>query len=210
MIWHGAAIFLTFVIVETGLDWKYFLATQTDALRIIFFPAVIIGGLLPMILPIIIFVWAKIKKSWKLEVTAYLLAQAAFLGWLVSSFYKFFTGRIPPPHSFGHVFISSTQKLTDISHGFQFGLGRGGIFWGWPSSHTTVAFSIGLALWQFFPKNKIIRTFALLYSIYVALGVSMSIHWPSEAVAGAIIGSVIGTVVGKSFRDFSENKIKTV
>jgi hypothetical protein len=32
------------------------------------------------------------------------------------------------------------------------------------------------------------------------LGVSLTIHWFSEFVAGAIIGSVIGTVVGRSFK----------
>jgi hypothetical protein len=42
---------------------------------------------------------------------------------------------------------------------------------------------------------------AALYSFYVGLSVSVTIHWLSEFVAGGIIGSVIGTVVGKSFRD---------
>jgi hypothetical protein len=40
---------------------------------------------------------------------------------------------------------------------------------------------------------------ALLYACYVGLGVSMTIHWFSDFVAGAIIGSVVGEVVGKSF-----------
>jgi hypothetical protein len=40
---------------------------------------------------------------------------------------------------------------------------------------------------------------ALLYAFYIGLGVSVTIHWFSEFVAGAIIGSVIGTVVGRSF-----------
>jgi hypothetical protein len=51
-----------------------------------------------------------------------------------------------------------------------------------------------------YPKNKLFVFFALLYALYVGLGVSVSIHWFSEFVAGAIIGSVIGTVVGRSFR----------
>jgi hypothetical protein len=45
---------------------------------------------------------------------------------------------------------------------------------------------------------------ALLYAFYIDLGVSVTIHWFSEFVAGAIIGSVIGTVVGRSFRHDAE------
>jgi hypothetical protein len=40
---------------------------------------------------------------------------------------------------------------------------------------------------------------AILYAFYIGLGVSMTIHWYSDFVAGAIIGSVVGMVVGKSF-----------
>ena len=54
-----------------------------------------------------------------------------------------------------------------------------------------------IALW---PKNKPLVFFALLYAFYIGLGVSVTIHWLSEFVAGAIIGSVIGTVEGRSFK----------
>jgi F0F1-type ATP synthase assembly protein I len=40
----------------------------------------------------------------------------------------------------------------------------------------------------------------LLYAFYIGLGVSVTIHWLSEFVAGAIIGSVIGMTVGRSFK----------
>jgi hypothetical protein len=54
-----------------------------------------------------------------------------------------------------------------------------------------------IMLWS---KNKPLAAGALLYSFYIGLGVSVTIHWFSEFVAGAIIGGVIGTVVGRSFR----------
>ena len=38
---------------------------------------------------------------------------------------------------------------------------------------------------------------AILYAFYVGIGVSMTIHWFSDFVAGAIIGTVIGAVVKK-------------
>jgi hypothetical protein len=49
------------------------------------------------------------------------------------------------------------------------------------------------------PKQRWLGWVALFYACYVGLGVSMTIHWFSDFVAGAIIGSVVGEVVGKSF-----------
>jgi len=98
----------------------------------------------------------------------------------------------------------NVSAVIDSSHGFQFGFLKGGIFWGWPSGHTTVAFSMALCLTMLYPKNKIVVLGALLYAFYVGLAVSVTIHWVSEFAAGAIIGSVIGMTVGKSFRTESQ------
>ena len=49
------------------------------------------------------------------------------------------------------------------------------------------------------PKRWWLGLMAILYAFYIGLGVSMTIHWYSDFVAGAIIGSVVGIVVGKSF-----------
>ena len=52
IIWHLIAIILTFILVASGLDWRYFLSTRTPVLRSWMFPAVVIGGLLPIALPL--------------------------------------------------------------------------------------------------------------------------------------------------------------
>ena len=128
--------------------------------------------------------------------------QAAFLGWLISSIYKAFTGRAHPELlaknvlDVGTVFLNGTQ---DITHQFQFGFLRGGIFWGWPSSHTAVAFAIALCLLILFREPRKTKILVLLAAVYIGLGVSISIHWFSDFVAGAIVGSVVGMTVGKSF-----------
>ncbi len=90
--------------------------------------------------------------------------------------------------------------MINTSHGFQFGFLKGGIFWGWPSSHTTIAFAMSVCLITLFPKHKFVLVLALVYALYVGLGVSVSIHWLSEFVAGAMIGSMVGRTVGESFR----------
>ncbi len=121
--------------------------------------------------------------------TGWAVGQAALLGSLVAAAYKAVTGRAHPSHGVG----------ADISHVFRFGLLRGGVFWGWPSSHTTVAFAMAVTVFTLCPKQRWLGLMAILYAFYVGIGVSMTIHWFSDFVAGAIIGSVIGAVVGKSF-----------
>ena len=154
--------------------------------------AVMLGMILPVVVPLVLLAVSAVRKNLNIKNTAFALGQAAILGLVISSVYKAFTGRIPPPHFF------SNHAPTDTSHGFQFGFLRGGMFWGWPSSHTTVAFAMAVALWELYPENRLIRYGAILYAFYVGIGVSITIHWFSEFVAGAIIGSVIGFVVGKS------------
>jgi len=191
LIFHGTAIVLTAVLVWSGFDWWYFKAHQIPALQRILFPAIVIGFFLPITVPISLYLVGKICKRQWLVCTALAIAQAALLGSLISSVYKAFTGRLQP--DFRHMDI-------DISHGFQFGFLQHGIFWGWPSSHTTIAFAMAFTLIFLFQRNKGVLISALLYALYVGIGVSLSIHWFSDFVAGALIGTAIGTNVGKSFR----------
>jgi len=193
LLWHFLAIALTYFLVNSGFDWIYFQAARAGYLRVLFFPAVLLGAFVPLFGVLIFFAVIAFKKNPRLLKTAFALGQAALLGLFVSDFYKFFTGRPGPPG-----FL--TQDFTrDISHVFRFGILRGGVFFGWPSSHTTVAFAMAVTLVLLYPKNKWVRFAAFVYAIYIGVGVSMTIHWFSDFAAGAIIGTVIGGVVGKSF-----------
>ncbi len=102
---------------------------------------------------------------------------------------KAMTGRAHPAHGVG----------ADLSHVFRFGLLRGGVFWGWPSSHTAIAFASAVTVFKLFPRQKWLGYLAISYACYIGLGVSMTIHWFSDFIAGALIGTVAGTVVGTSF-----------
>ena len=200
LLWHALAIVLTVMIVMSGGDWSYFLATRGDAIRRLARPAILIGTFLPVAGILVLLLIGEVGKYRRLVITAWALGQAALLGYLISCGYKAFTGRLPPPF---HGYLMSAMNegsLADSSHGFQFGFLKGGIFWGWPSSHTTVTFAMVTCLIALWFKNKPLVCCVLLYAFYVGLGVSVTIHWLSEFVAGAIIGSVIGTVVGRSFR----------
>ncbi|MBX4210838.1 hypothetical protein KW783_02585, partial [Candidatus Parcubacteria bacterium] len=84
---HILAILLTWVIVTTGFDWKYFSGT-THVPRTVIFPAIILGGILPILLPLVLFAFAYTRKNFRLKIIAATLAQAAILGAFISGIYK--------------------------------------------------------------------------------------------------------------------------
>lgn len=189
IVWHVVAILLTVILVRSGLDWGYYLATRNPVLRAWVFPAVVVGGFLPIALPLMLFAAGILAKNARGISAGWAIGQAALLGSIISSAYKALTGRAHPAHNAG----------ADISQVFHFGFLRGGVFWGWPSSHTTIAFAMAATVFILQPKRRWLGLLSFLYAFYVGIGVSMTIHWFSDFVAGAIIGTVIGTVVGKSF-----------
>jgi membrane-associated phospholipid phosphatase len=189
ILYHLIAIALTLILVTSGFDWMYFRSTRSPELRTWMFPAVIAGQLLPMMLPLFLLLIGIVLENAKAIRAAWAIGQAAFIGWFIASCYKALTGRDPLPHGIGH----------DTSRVFRFGLLRHGIFWGWPSSHTAVAFAMALTVLVMFPQKPLLRAAAALYALYIGVGVSMTIHWFSDFVAGALIGTAIGITVGKSF-----------
>jgi membrane-associated phospholipid phosphatase len=197
--WHALAISLTIAIVMSGGDWTYYRLTRAEIFSRLALPAIMLGTFLPVLVTLTILIVGEIRKNRRLITTAWALGQAALLGYVISCCYKAFTGRIPPPFHGFRMSAANEGSLVDSSHGFQFGFLKGGIFWGWPSSHTTVSFAMSACLIMLYPKNKLIIFLAAAYALYIGLGVSVTIHWLSEFVAGAIIGGLIGTVVGRSY-----------
>jgi membrane-associated phospholipid phosphatase len=187
--WHLFAVVLTFILVTSGFDWLYFTSTRNPILRSWMFPAAPIGGLVPILLPLILLMVGSISRSAKATLVGWAVGQAEVIGSLIAAAYKSVTGRAHPSHGVGD----------DISHLFRFGYLRGGVFWGWPSSHTTIAFAMAVSIFTLFPKQRWLGYVALTYALYIGVGVSMTIHWVSDFTAGAIFGSVIGAVVGRSF-----------
>jgi membrane-associated phospholipid phosphatase len=193
LIWHLIAIILTLALVLSGFDWQYFLRTRSPALRSWLFPAVPVGTLLPIALPLVLLLLGGITRNAQTRLSGWAIGQAEVIGAIIAAGYKAITGRAHPGHGVG----------VDLTQVFRFGLLRGGVFWGWPSSHTTIAFAMAVTVFILFPKHRWLGFVAVAYAFYIGLGVSVTIHWFSDFVAGAIIGTVIGVVVGNSFLRFT-------
>ncbi|HEX8947158.1 MAG TPA: phosphatase PAP2 family protein [Candidatus Paceibacterota bacterium] len=187
------SVLLTYVLVASGFDWWYFSVTRIEVLYRLLFPAALIGFFIPVLAPFILVFLGARRHDRSLANTGYALGQAGALAWTLSTVLKGFTGRVPPV-------LSAAGSLTDITRQFRFGFLKGGVFWGWPSSHTLVAFAVAATLIVLYRERAGIRAGAILYALYVGIGVSATIHWFSEFAAGAIIGAVVGSVVGESFR----------
>src|SRR5260221_3087258 len=162
IVGHILAIIISVVSVTFGFDWFYFNATRNSVLQTLVFPAVPIGGLLPIALPLALLLLGSLFKQHTLRLTGWAIGQAALIGSLISSTYKAITGRAHPVHSPG----------VDISHVFHFGFLRGGIFWGWPSSHTTIAFAVAGTIYKLFPGQQWLGIAGFAYALYIGAGVS--------------------------------------
>ena len=191
LLFHLAAMAATFVLVRSGADWAYYrFVHDSRALQVLAGPAVPMGGLGPVLLIVILFLRGRRGGSDRLVLTAYAMVQTVLASLIITSIYKAVTGRLAPVG----------PELFDYSMHFQFGLLRAGIFDGWPSGHATTAFAIVALLAQLYPHRTRLIYAAFGIAAYIDIGVSMNIHWLSDAVAGALIGCAIGTCIGKSYR----------
>jgi membrane-associated phospholipid phosphatase len=192
LLLHALAIGITYILVSSGFDWIVVRAMQGSPLRGIGFLAGSIGFFLPVLVPLILFSYGLILKRSKSIKVGLLLIEAEIIGLLLSFFYKFFSGRPGP------IDLTGAGPSVDLSHTFRFGLYQGGVFFGWPSSHVTVAVAAVLVLVLLYKKNVLIKYLALAYGLFMFLGASTTFHWFSDGVAGLIFGALIGTIVAKS------------
>jgi membrane-associated phospholipid phosphatase len=77
---------------------------------------------------------------------------------------------------------------------------------GWPSGHTANAFAAAATLSEIYHDNIWLKIGVYSYAALIGLGVTLDVHWASEALAGALIGYAVGKTVGKSFSCLLENR----
>jgi hypothetical protein len=103
IVWHVVAILLTLILVMSGFDWRWFLATRNPALRSWMWPAVGIGALLPLALPLVLLIVGFIIQNSRTILAGWAVGQAELLGVFVTVVYKAVTGRVVAHrHRFRH------------------------------------------------------------------------------------------------------------
>ena len=186
--WHLLAICLTIVLVTSGFDgWVAATARGTDIRRLAFL-AGRIGFWMPIVAPLAMLALGWLRRDGWLTKSAWHVAESEVLAVGICAAYKALTGR-PGPTSVRDGAFDAVSRI------FRFGFLRGGVFWGWPSSHVMTAFAGAVALALLYRGNRGVAWVSAVYAGFMAAGVSITFHWFSDVVAGAIIGSVIGAVV---------------
>lgn len=193
IFWHVLAWIITYCLVVSGLDWQYRVITRGDIASILGLAAGSIGFFEPVLLPLILFFYAKVKHQKKLQDTSLRVFQVVIIAVIVIATYKALTGRDHP--GIQRNFFNTVIEVVDNSYNFNFGFWRQSIFYGWPSSHTGVAFASSVFLALQFKNKKWVGFVACFYAVFIGLGASVSFHWLSDVIAGAIIGSLIGYTV---------------
>lgn len=186
---------LTYVCVMSGFDWHYLLWSRSHASLVAFLSlGPVVGMIVPIFVPLGLLISYQLTRNSKTLRWFTLLATAALIGFCLSTFIKLFTGRTQP---------DLHNMTVDISHAFHFGFMHHGFFWGWPSSHTTVAFamSVAVVVLLYRTRARTRRTLAMsillmFYALYIGLSVSITIHWFSDFLMGVILGTIIGIEVG--------------
>jgi membrane-associated phospholipid phosphatase len=196
---HLAGAATTAAIISTDLDYhihKYFNNHEEfgNASRPIirfaqYFPFVIGGSL---------FIYGKLNKDNEAVGASYAVLQSTIIAFGYNTLLKAITGRPNPDWR-------NKDDLLELSKTFRFGFLRGGVFWGWPSGHTSSTMAVVAALTSFYSEKTWLKIAGYGYVAYMMLGVSSlgrgGMHWFSDAVAAALMSYAIGSTCGKYFRN---------
>jgi membrane-associated phospholipid phosphatase len=165
--WHLLAFGLTFAIVTSGLDSQIVTTFRGTEIQRLAYTAGRVGLWTPVAVPLAMLAIGLARRHDRTRRNAWLLAESEVLA-----------------------------TDLDTSHIFRFGFLRGGLFWGWPSSHVMIAFAGAVALMLLYRETRFVKWLPPAYAAYMAVSVAITFHWFSDVVAGAIIGALIGVVVG--------------
>ncbi|HEX2960566.1 MAG TPA: phosphatase PAP2 family protein [Ignavibacteriales bacterium] len=201
---HLSGIALTALLVTTSSDYyvfKYFNEHPAygDAAR----PVIRFAQYFPFVIGGALYAHGKLNSDQEAVAASFAVVQSTALAFVYNSMLKAITGR-PHPN------WREESDMMSLSKQFRFGFWRGGIFWGWPSGHTSSTMAVVSALTNFYPGKTWLKVLGYGYTAYMMFGVSSlnrgGMHWFSDAVAAAFMSYAIGSTVGKFYRRQFENK----
>lgn len=195
---HLAGIASTFIIVTTDIDYKvhkFFYDHEGfgKAAR----PIIYAGMFIPFVTGGSLYAYGKFSKDDRAVAASFAVLQSSLVTFLYNSLLKAITGR-PNPDWQHH------SDMKALSKTFRFGFMRGGIFWGWPSGHTSSTMAVVSALTNFYPEKTWLKIAGYSLVAYMMYGVSSlhrgGMHWFSDAVAAALMSYAVGSTIGKYYR----------
>jgi membrane-associated phospholipid phosphatase len=194
----------TWAFIGTGIDWKwrniaYDHAWLSNCGR----PGLHLGYIVPGLTPIVLYVAGRLAEDKKLLIAGLALAQSLLLTLAVQTPLKMITGRASPgiANELDH---ARNQSTDDFSKKFDWF--NNNFIAGWPSGHTANAFAAAATISELYKNNLWLKIGAYSYATLIGVGVTLNVHWASEALAGALIGYAVGKTVGKSFNKLLKNE----
>jgi len=196
---HLAGVASTVLIVTTNTDYyvhKYFYDHEQYGEAAM--PIIRAGMFIPFVAGGSLYAYGKLGKDDRAVAASFAVLQASLVAFLYNSLLKAVTGR-PNPDWQHHT------DMKELSKTFRFGFMRGGIFWGWPSGHTSSTMAVVSALTSFYSEKTWLKVAGYSLAAYMMFGVSSlhrgGMHWFSDAVAAAFMSYAIGSTIGKYYRD---------
>ena len=201
---HAGGIASTAILSPSGADYasyRYFHGNPGWGYAS--FPAVIGGGLVPILLPGSLWLSGWLKDDLELSGAAAAAAQAVVISFATNTLLKAYTGR-PPPDS------ERADDMGELSRTFRFGFNRGGVFHGWPSGHAMVTMAMASSLASYYGDTMWMQVVSYGWAAYMVYGVVSfeggGMHWLSDGIAGALMGYAIGSTVGRNTRRLVDGK----
>ena len=202
----GAGL-ITWAMIGSKADWHWRnIAYNNNVIAYAGVPGIYIGYALTILNPFILYIAGRSARNERLQLTGLALAQNIFITFAMQSALKMMTGRATPDimnFAIGHKRRDSADDFSAKWKPFCLNFVDG-----WPSGHTATAFSAAALIAEMYHNNIPLKIGVYTYAAIIGLGMSVSVHWASEVIAGALIGYAIGKAVGKSFRKKLEGNIK--
>ncbi len=188
----------TWLFIESGVDWKWrnFAYDHETLANSAYSSVVYAGYAVPSATPVAFYLAGLFRHDEKLQITGLALVQSMAFAAAAQAILKSSTGR-SEPYIIGQYHHTRLETQTDFSGEFDWF--KTNILDGWPSGHTMSAFAVASTVAQMYHDNICIKIASFSYALLVGIGVSLSVHWASDVVAGALMGYAIGTTVGRSF-----------
>jgi membrane-associated phospholipid phosphatase len=196
----------TWAFIETDIDWKWRnIAYNNTWLSNLGRPGLYVGYVAPVLTPVLTYTLGRFTNDEKLQITGMALVQTLMLSLAIQTPLKMVTGRALPDivTELDHTRNPRTDNFSNEFNWFNMNpIG------GWPSGHTLNSFAAAATISEIYYENIWLKVGVFSYAALIGFGVTLDVHWASEALAGALIGYAIGSSVGKSYKNLLKNKSK--